>query len=302
VKKMKRILFLLIACVMVFGIGSTSHALTVDTAVTSVDMVNAILGPGISLVPGTIFDGGAGTAGGLFSDGLASGLGIDSGIIMSTGYADQAEGPNTTGPETLSIGNPNDDTSGNLNLLGDADLTALAGFVTYDANLLEFDFQTGTGDLFFNFVFASEEYIDYVNTQYNDVFGFFVDGKNIGLVPGTSTPITVNTVNPITNSSYYVNNVSNTNGYPVAGAETAYDGFTTVITAQALGIGSGVHHMKLAIADGSDHVLDAAVFIQEGSFSGEEPGPVPEPASMLLLGFGLIGLALGRKKLFRKGR
>jgi hypothetical protein len=302
---MKTILLLLITCVMVFGIGASSHALVVDTGVTSTDMVNALLGPDISLVAGSISDGQAGTAGGLFSDGVVSGLGIDSGIIMSTGLAADADGPNTTGttttygPETLGGGGTWDDTSTNLHLGGDTDLTDATGVPTVDANVLEFKFETATGDLFFNYIFASEEYIDWVNSSFNDVFGFFVDGANIGLVPGTTDPVTVNSINPNTNSAFYINNVTNTNGYPVAGADIAYDGFTTVLAAQALGIGSGEHTMKLVIADGSDAFLDAAVFIQSGSFSGEPTQPVPEPATMFLLSSGLVGLAAFRRR-FRK--
>ncbi len=185
-----------------------------------------------------------------------------------------------------------DDTSTEIGLVGDTDLTALAGFDTYDAIKLEFDFET-TGDLFFNFVFASEEYIDYVNTEFNDVFGLFVDGINIGLVPGTSDPITINTVNPITNSDYYNNNI---NPSPF---DLEYDGFTDVISASILGLGSGTHHMKFVIADGSDAALDAAVFIQAGTFSDTPTpvDPVPIPSTCLLLLSGMLGI-VGIKKKF----
>ena len=78
---------------------------------------------------------------------------------------------------------------------GDADLTALAGYPTYDAVDLTFSFTTPDSNVFFNYVFASTEYFTYVNTQYNDAFGFFLDGVNLALVPGTNTPVAVNNVN-----------------------------------------------------------------------------------------------------------
>ena len=57
--------------------------------------------------------------------------------------------------------------------------------------------------------------------------------------------------------------------------------------------------MKLVIADGDDSFLDAAVFIQAGSFSGEPTQPVSEPATIFLLSSGLVGLAAFRRR-FRK--
>jgi hypothetical protein len=231
-------------------------------------MVNEILGPGVTLVPGSATYTGANSASGTFVDGVSSGINIESGIILTSGTAVDAVGPNQNGavPEILGGGGSSDDTTTILGLGGDPDLTILAGFDTYDASVLEFRFTTASkGDLAFNFVFASEEYIDYVNSPFNDVFGFFVDGVNIGLVPGTTDPITVNTVNPVSNTAYFNQNIS-VSPPPPAPFDIEYDGFTTVITAQLLDLNAGEHTMKLAIADGSDHILDAAVFIEAGSF------------------------------------
>lgn len=274
-------------------------------------LVSSIVGSGISVIDGSIsYIGATGPnpSSGTFSDGIASGLGIDSGIILTSGWASDADGPNLNGGvvEVLSGGGSSDDTTQDLNIPGDTDLSSISGFATEDATVLEFDFTTSGGDLFFNFVFGSEEYIDFVNTEYNDVFAFIVDDVNIGLVPDTTDPVTINTVNPLTNPAYYVNNIN------PAPHDIEYDGFTTVIQAQALGLGTGTHSIKLAIADASDGLLDSGVFIEAGSFSDiptepvpdldpePTPEPVPEPATLFLLGAGLIGFAGTSRKTFRK--
>jgi hypothetical protein len=264
-------------------------------------LVNNILGPGITIVSAS-YDGSE-LASGTFTGGIGSGLGMESGIILTSGYAASAVGPNQNGSKAETIGNmweayvspppygiPPYDTSTSLGLPGYAPLNALTGggYPTFDASVLTFTFTSNTGNLFFNFVFASEEYLNFVNTQYNDVFGFFLDGVNIAVVPGTSTPITVNTINPGTNSAYYKNNI---NPSPF---DLEYDGFTTVLVAQALGLSPGEHTLILAVADTSDDILDAAVFIQ-----GLSDQPIPIPPTILLLGSGLLGLVGLRR--FRKG-
>lgn len=271
------------------------RAISITPETDAANLVEVITGASISIVGDPVLIGGA-VSTGVFSGGLASGIGIKEGIML------------TSGDVTL-IGNSNTSpsTSGDFGGDGYADLTALAGMPTFDATILTFDFETSTGDLFFNFVFASEEYDEWVNSPFNDVFAFWVDSTNLAVVPGTSTPISVNTINAgnpygvyppdATNSSYYVDNVGGSHAIE-------YDGFTVVMTASAHGLatGAGVKHtMRLAIADASDHFWDAGVFIQAGSFDEVEhehdDHEVPDSGSTVLLsaiGLGSI-IALRRR-------
>ncbi|MFM1874574.1 MAG: hypothetical protein RL266_311, partial [Bacteroidota bacterium] len=195
---------------------------------------------------------------------------MQNGILLTTGSANTAIGPD------------NDNDAGvNQNRPGDADLTVLATETTYDAVILEFDFVPQDDTLTFRYVFGSEEYPEWVNSEYNDVFGFFISGPgisgpyiggaaNIALIPGTSTPVAINNVNngysqnepangPCDNCAYYVDNSS--------GSAVQYDGYTTVLTAQAIVTPCQTYHIRLAIADAGDHIYDSGVFLEAGSFT-----------------------------------
>ena len=193
-----------------------------------------------------------------------------------------------------------DDTTTDNGLSGDSDLNNLVpNYNTYDATILEFDFTTKGGNVSFNYVFASEEYIEYTNTEYNDVFGFFLDGQNIALIPGTNTPVAINTVNggdPLgnnpSNPQFFNKNDLNDGG---VFHNLEYDGFTTAFTAQALGLSAGTHTIKLAIVDTGDALLDSAVFVQANSFSSD----VPEPSVLMglfAIGFGATYLKCNQQK------
>jgi len=272
---MKKTGLLLLAAGLLFS--NNAFALSVTTTGNANTLAENILGTGISLVGSATYTGAAGASGTFVNGGN---IGISNGIILTSGSAVGAVGPNSSSSYTVNNG-----TSGSALLS-----SLVGGQTTNDAARLSFDFTSLGGNLFFNYVFASEEYNEYAGSSYNDVFAFFLDGQNIALLPGTSTPVTINNVNLGANQTYYRNNVSGS-------YDTQYDGLTTVLTASALGLTAGTHHIDIAIADVMDSSYDSGVFIQGGSFSDINPAaPVPEPGTVVLLGAGLAGLGFFRRR------
>lgn len=260
------------------ALSSAASALVITPENSGSTLANTILGSGISI--SNINYTGANGASGTFTSGNSAGLAIDKGIVLSTGQATNAMGPNDSSAASTSNG-----------AAGYAPLTAIAGFNTFDATVLKFDFEFngGTGgDLFFNFVFGSEEYLEWVNSSFNDVFGFFVDGVNVALTPGSNNPITINTINTTQNSSLFVDNTSGT-------FATQMDGFTKSLQITLKGLSAGLHTMEFAIADAGDSALDSWIFIEAKSFA-DTPIGVSEPSSLTLLGLVLMALGWSRRK------
>lgn len=237
--------------------------------VTPADLVNALVGSGVTISNVTYL--GNTRAAGIFSGGLAI-LGFDSGIVLDSGAVQTlpedfpcsagVEGPND-------CYEPLDANSTDFALSGDDNLTLLSGFPTFDAAVLEFDFVPQFSTVQFQYVFASDEYSDYSNTPFNDVFAFFVNGTNCALVPGTSEPVSINTINNGNDAGgdvtphhpeFFIDNVR-----PAVTIDTQMDGLTVILTCTADVTPSASNHMKLAIADASDHILDAAAFLRAQS-------------------------------------
>ncbi len=203
-----------------------------------------------------------------FANGGTTNLGLADGVILCSGNA-------TNIPQAASVLMSTD-----LGGAGDANLDNLTSGGTHDATVLEFDFVPLSDTIKFRYVFGSEEYHQYVNSAYNDVFGFFVSGPNpaggnytnlnIARVPGTTLPVAINNVNngqttnacsggPCNNCAYFIDNCNNTS--------IVFNGFTTVLTALCPVTPCVQYHIKLAIADVSDGILDSGVFLEKNSFS-----------------------------------
>ena len=256
-----------------FLLGVTSFVtvnaqLTTSNALTPTQLVqNVLLGPGI--IASNITYTGYTNAIGMFQGGNSGtpGLGIDSGVVMTSGtiLANDPTYGNGFGPQ-----GPNNFTSAGVDngTPGDLYLDGVAGTNTFNACVLEFDFIAQADSVKFNYVFGTEEYMEYVSGGFADVFAFVLSGvttplapTNIALIPNTTTPVTALNVNANVNPAYYVDNEN------PPGTSAQYDGFTVVLQAKYPIICGETYHIKLAVGDALDGILDAGVFLQAGSFT-----------------------------------
>lgn len=248
--------------------------LNVSSNGSASQLAQALVGQGVTVSNATLncSSGSSGT----FSIGSTNTIGLTSGIALTSGNATQLPG---TAASLMS--------AQKCTGCNDADLSAIINNTTRDACKLEFDVVPIFDTLIFQYVFGSEEYHTYVCSNYNDVFGFFISGpgingpysnnsRNIALLPGTTTAVSISNVNhgfppsppnppnsncPPTNPAYFVNNQTNTNQI------TALNGYTVVLTAKIRVIPCQTYHLKLAVADAVDQIYDSGVFIGGGSLS-----------------------------------
>ncbi len=260
-----------------------THLATPTASVTQ--LLQCLLGPDVTVSNAVLT--AAPLAAGTFT-GALSVIGFDQGIILSSGDVGTLAGPNL-----------GDATSTDNMAPGDPDLDALIpGYMTFDAAILEFDFTCPTAqDVVFQYVFGSEEYNEWVNTPYNDVFGFFLNGTNIALAPAgcsnAGSPVSINNVNcgnPYIgtgpNCNCYRNNSLTDGGGFI---NTELDGLTQVFFATGT-ILPGTNHIKIAIADAGDQVLDSDVMIRCQSFTC---GTAPITGACCLLSGQCITLTSG---------
>jgi hypothetical protein len=197
---------------------------------------------------------------------------IDSGIVLTNGLASQVPGISTIN-RSSSIRTSN---------IPDPDITSIGATSQLDLCALEFSFIPKGDSIFFDYVFASEEYPNFNCSQINDIFGLFLSGpgiigkKNIATVPGTNIPISINSINsgvvsqqnslttcnnmgpgsPFT--QYYISNSM--------GIHLAYNGLTTLLTAKHAVQPFQTYTLKLAIVDAFDAFFDSGIFFKSGSF------------------------------------
>lgn len=203
-------------------------------------------------------------------EGDACVLQLDSGLLLATGGINVALGPNTSGSAFSEVEG---------NFFSDNDLDNVAGDMAMDIACLEFDFVPTGDSISFRYAFASEEYLEWVNSIFNDAFGFFLSGPgifgpfdndavNLAVAPGTLSYVSVNTINNVLNAAHYQDNG---NGFSAPYATDPYyiqfDGFTVGLTARAQVQCGQTYHLKMIIGDVGDPNWDSGVFIVGGTFS-----------------------------------
>lgn len=243
--------FILILSAAVLMTSNTSAQLTVTTGLDTTQLGNLLTGLGVTITHVSINCDP--NAYGEFSG--TSEIPIVHGLMMNTGFIDSGiTGPNNSSSYSSYTGYPGDLTLSN----------EIGGYPTYDACVLEFDCIPSGDTLEFNFGFGSEEYPEYVGAAFNDIFGIYLSDTststpiNIAYIPGSNSPVCIDSVNAGIHSSYYIDNS--------AGVNIQYDGITQNLNAFAVVIPGNTYHFKIAIADVSDGAFDSGVLLEAFSF------------------------------------
>lgn len=238
--------------------------ITVETASSPTDIVQSVVS-GQTTITVTNIDCDN-DALGTFQAGPDTDLGMEKGLLLTTGSAQNVANPGTFF-SSFPTGTP-----------GDADLDYLSSIngnnsLSNDACVVELDVFASTDEITFEYVFGSEEYPEWVNTTFNDIFAFLVSGPGITGDPNIAnqdnvatlpdgTFIQINSVNDALNWQYYRDNQT--------GPSVTYDGLTSdsigvkkSLTAKISTIPCNTYHLKFAIADRGDTAFDSGVFISD---------------------------------------
>ena len=240
---------------------SQGQPILIDDTRNIEDVVKALQGPGTEITNITFSVPGAPLAMGYFEDTGAL-LGLKKGLIITTGAALSATGPNN---------NFGSSTSGSFTEMQDPDLATIAAGRFFDISIVEFDIKTQYSKLSFNYVFGSEEYPEFANSQFNDTFGLFISGPGI---IGSMNIATLDNGRPVSVNSIYQSNNFLSNGFgntPDVNYYLQYNGVTKKLTASARLIPNETYHVKIIIADVSDNAFDTGVFLEQESFISEIP-------------------------------
>lgn len=241
---------------MISALISTAQLIVTPAIIPANGVQNILAGSGVN-ISNIQYTGNINALGAFTTDSISTGLGFSSGLVLSTGLVSH-------------IADSSSHFSSAVNATGsDPQLEAIADGIVMDASALEFDFIPESDTVRFRYIFASEEYPEFVGYGVNDIFGLFISGinpvggsyvnKNIALIPGTNTPVAIDNINDHTNSSYYINNASS--------SSLVFDGMTVVLTAKVMVTPCETYHIKIAIGDVSDGVYDSGVFLEANSFS-----------------------------------
>ena len=279
--KMARLVQCAAICVLL--VPAMASAISVTAGGTSAALIAALSSPGTGLTITSLAINGQTLAPGVSSFGTYTNpsgtYGVGGGIMISSGsVADYGDGPSTSGSKTTSYGTA-------ATAPQAAVLTAISGAKPYlDVTEIDITFNLDAthSTVFFNVVFGSEEFPEFVGSTFIDGFGMLVNGENVAFVGGK----------PV--------NVDHPDMAAIAGTELdgvlAPGGKPVVTFSKVIGVGTTGNTLKFIIADSGDSALDSVAYIS--ALGGEAPPTVPEPTSLVLLtsAMGLVALLKQRSR------
>jgi hypothetical protein len=273
-----------------------ASAITVTADTNTTNLLNALLGGGTGLTVTSVTlsghtDGGA-VSSGTYTNGSGT-YGIGSGIILSSGnVTDYGDGANGSSGNTTNFGgvNASPASAGQEALL---DPITGGGLDHYDVTQLDltFDVAGDVSNIFFNVVFGSDEYAEFVGSSFIDAFGIYLNGTNIATFAGD--PVNIDHPNMAFIGGTELDGILD----PTSGSGDPIMLFQGLVTP-----GSTGNTLTFIIADSGDSQLDSTVYIE--GLGTENPGggtpgggtQVPEPGAMTVFGLGLLGLAWARRR------
>ncbi len=195
----------------------------------------------------------------LIGDGRAFGtftndpFGLGSAVAISTGQVRDLAGVNGSGTDLQS----------DLGLPG-LDGDSIFAIFTFDViDLAQAD------RIYFQYVFGSEEFVEFAGSQFNDVFELSVNGTNYARLSNGDNVSINNLVSSPTgpfNSDYIDNPV----GTGAVSAATKLDGYTKPLLLTAP-LQQGSNTLVINLADVGDGVFDSGVFLKAGTLGSVIP-------------------------------
>lgn len=231
--------------------------LAIDTSADALTLATTIFGNGVTVTGATLTGAVGASATYTGADATLGGIAPgDEGIILSTGLAaDFTNSSGTTDTNTTESGASTDNATA-----GDALLDVVSGQATQDVVVLETTFTT-TGDyITLLFTFSSEEYLEYVNGGVNDAFGVWVNGVYAPFTPASNGAVSIDTVNNVSASNFYVDNPIASDTY-----NTEMDGLTHTLSIRAPVDSTGTNTLRIALGDGGDGIYDSNIMIAANS-------------------------------------
>lgn len=226
----------------------TATELPIDSSATADQMAEEMFGDGMKIIEAT-FSGDT-LSSGIYSNGESISSGIapsDTGVILSTGSVENFT--NASGEVNQSAGTTYNSSGAD----GDAGLNEIAGSDTFDAAIFEAKFIPVGDTLTMQFSFSSEEYLEYVNSGFNDAVGIWVNGSEALMTIGDGHT-SINSINDTSNQNLFVDNQDDL-------YNTEMDGFTITLTVKAPLMAGEENTIRIGIADGGDSAYDSNLLI-----------------------------------------